>query len=99
MKINEVTTADDAIAFWKEKDSTYNPEALEYVQKQEKRTATLQKGAKGTPVFTKPVGKKQKPFTTQPNPDGPKSPGYRGQINAQVKTGHISREKGKNLVS
>lgn len=99
MKIKEITDASEVVTSWQKKDADYNPEAFEYAQKQEKRTSTLRKRSKGTPVFTKPVGKKQEPFTTKPKSEGPKSPGYRGNIDTKVKSGHISKEDGDKLVS
>lgn len=96
MKINEIIT-EDLIGDMVAKDLDYNPKHLEYIQKQARRQDHLNKTFTGTPVFTKPVRKAGKSFSTIPDNDVPKSAGYVGNVDAQVRTKHISDEEGKKL--
>lgn len=106
MKINEIIfeSADDSFwqqyeSLWNQYDEDYNPKAHEYAQKQVKRAKIVQKGHSGTPVITKPVGKKQKPFSTIPREGENRSPGYVGNVDARVRMKHLSKKKGEELVS
>lgn len=97
MKIRDVITEDVDMSFWRELDSKFNPEALTYINHEEKRNKTMSE-LEGTPVYTKP-SHKETPFTSKPKKDVVKSPGYRGLVDVHVKSGHISRDRAKKLVS
>ena len=86
------------MSFWKKFDAIYNPEALEQIQKQEKRQSILSSSVDkhSTPVLDKPL-RKQAGFTASPKKGNPTSPGYRGNVNTRVKAGHISKETGEKL--
>lgn len=96
MKIREVITEEVDMGFWRELDSKFNPDALTYINHEEKRSKTMRE-LEGTPVYTKPAHK-ETPFTSKPRKDDVKSPGYRGLVDVHVKSGHISRKRAKKLV-
>lgn len=98
MKICDIISEEVDVSFWKRLDSQFNPEAFDYVEKQEKRQEIVNSTLDGTKVFTKPVRKSQKPFTNNPQNDQPSSPGYKGNVNARLKSGHINRKKAKKLL-
>jgi len=99
MKINELATSDIDLAYWKEPDRFLNPEAYEYVGKQERRQSIIdKKSPSSTNIVTKPVRKAQASFTNKGNTDEPKSAGFAGNVDVQVRAGHISRKAGKKLI-
>lgn len=78
-------------------DRDYNPQHLEYMQKQIHRQDLVNKNFKGTAIFKKPIRQAQKPFTTTPPKDVPKSAGYVGLVDAKIRSGHITNKEGKSL--
>ena len=99
MKIRDIINEDVDMSWWDELDSKFNSEVLDYKEKQNKRRKVITKNIDGTPIFTKPVRKAQEPFSNQPKPENPKSPGFAGNVEVQVRAGHISKDKGDDLVS
>lgn len=95
MKIKDVITEDVDMSFWSEIDSHVNPEANTYAEKQGLRQSMLDKAFKGTAIFTKPFRRAENNFSTTPTSEQPKSPGYAGNIDVQIRAGHITNELGK----
>lgn len=98
MKIRDIISEDVDMSWWDELDGKFNPEVLDYKGKQEKRHKLITKDTDGTPVFTKPVRKAQEPFSNQPKPEANKSPGFAGNVDLRVRTGHLSKEEGEDLL-
>lgn len=99
MKIKEVITEEVDMSFWSEIDSHTNPEAHKYASKQGLRQSMLDKAFKGTAIFTKPYRQAENKFSTTPKSDQPISPGFAGNIDVQIRAGHISNEEGKKIVN
>jgi len=78
-------------------DVDFNPEALQAVEQQEKRQQIINKMAKGTSVFRKPVRDPETSFSNIPPKDQPKSPGYVGNVHAAVRADHITDARGQEL--
>ena len=97
MKIKDIIKEDVDMSWWRDLDSRYNPEANEYVHKQERRDNMLKRDSGATPVFTKPVRQSQDKFSNQPPKDGVASPGYLGHKEVQVRAKHISKEKAREI--
>jgi len=97
MKITDIINEDVDMSWWAERDASFNPEALEYAQKQVKRDNIIKQSSDGTKVFTKPVRKSQEPFSNKPK-DNPPSSGHAGNLDVQVRAGHISKEEGEDLL-
>lgn len=97
MKIKDIIKEDVDMSWWRDLDATYNPEANEYVHKQERRDNMLKNDSGATPVFTKPVRQSQDKFSNQPPKDGVASPGYLGHKEVQVRAKHISKEKAREI--
>ena len=98
MKIRDIIKEDVDMSWWDELDGQFNPEVLDYKGKQEKRHKLITKDTDGTPVFTKPVRKAQEPFSNQPKPEANKSAGFAGNVDVQVRAGHLSKEEGEDLL-
>lgn len=97
MKIKDIVTEEVDMGFMTDIDLDYNPHHLEYMQKQVHRQDLINKNFKGTAIFKKPVRQAQKPFTTTPPKDVPKSAGYVGLVDAKIRSGHITNDEGKGL--
>lgn len=96
MKIREVITEDVDMGWWKEIDAKFNPETLKFINKQEDRTALLNRDG-STPVFTKPVRNSENNFSNKPPKDQPQSSGYVGNVEVRTRAKHISPEKAEEL--
>jgi len=95
MKMRDIITESVDMSFWRELDAKFNPDALKYINKEEERQKKMQE-VPGTPIYTDAT--KEKPsFNTKPSKDDIKSSGYRGLVDTHVKSGHISRKKGRKL--
>ena len=99
MKIRDIINEDVDMSWWDELDGTFNPEVLDYKNKQAKRHKLITKNTDGTPVFTKPVRKAQEPFSNQPKDDAEKSAGYAGLVDVRVRAGHIDKDEGEDLLT
>ena len=97
MKITDIINEDVDMSWWAEKDKLFNPEALDYAQKQVKRDNIIGQSSDDTKVFTKPVRKAQTPFSNKPN-GKPSSAGHAGLVDLQVRAGHISKDEGEDLL-
>lgn len=97
MKITDIIKEDVDMSWWAERDEAFNPEALEYSQKQVKRDNILKQSSEGTKIFTKPVRKPQTKFSNQPNGEVP-SAGHVGNVDVQVRAGHITKDEGEDLI-
>ena len=95
MKMKDIITEDVDMSFWSVIDSHINPEAHAYAAKQGLRQDMLNKAFKGTAVFTKPVRPSENNFSSTPVPEQPKSPGYAGNVDVQVRAGHITNDLAK----
>jgi hypothetical protein len=85
MKIQEIINEDVDMSFWREKDALYNSDALQHIEKQEKRQALIRKLAgEGTAVFHKPARKSKGKFNNKPQKNGLKSAGWRGNVIART---------------
>lgn len=98
MKMKDIITEEVDMSFWTEIDAHVNPDALRYANKQVLRQKMLHKAFDGTVVFTKPVRQSENNFSNVPKPSHPKSAGYAGNIDAQVRTGHITDRLGKEIL-
>jgi hypothetical protein len=100
MKLFDIVNETVDMRFWKELDDRFNPEALDQIKMQERRSKALKAISEpgSTPVFTKPVRKPADAFKPVPEKGFPTSPGYRGNVATAVKAGHISPEKGRKLI-
>ncbi len=97
MKIKDIVNEEVDMGFMADIDADYNPHHLKYIQKQADRQDLLNKKSKGTAIFKKPVRQAPKPFTTTPPKDVPKSAGYVGLVDANIRSGHITNDEGKRL--
>lgn len=97
MKITDIINEDVDMSWWAEKDAQFNPEALEYVEKQVRRSNIINQSSKDTKVFTKPVRKSQTPFSNKPS-GNPPSAGHVGLVDVRVRAGHISKDEGEDLL-
>ena len=97
MKIKDIVNEEVDMGFMADIDADYNPHHLKYIQKQADRQDLLNKKSKGTAIFKKPVRQAQKPFTTTPHKNVPKSAGYVGLVDANIRSGHITNDEGKRL--
>lgn len=98
MKIREIVNEEVDMGWWRKVDSAFNPEALDYAKNEIKRTKKIRKHDSETPVYTKPQSD-QKRFSTRPDKEEYKSPGYRGLVDVHVKSGHIGKKRGKKLIT
>ena len=98
MKIRDIINEDVDMSWWDELDSKFNPEHLANKKLQDKRREIVNKNIDGTPVFTKPVRKSQDKFSNQPKPEDIKSSGFAGNVDVQVRAGHITKKEGEELV-
>ncbi len=97
MKIKDIIKEDVDMSWWRDQDAKYNPEANEYVHKQERRDDILKGDSDATPVFTKPVRPSQDKFSNKPPKDGVASPGYYGNLEVRTRAKHISKEKAREI--
>lgn len=94
MKIREIITEDVDMSWWQDIDARYNPTALKQIHRQEERAKMLKQKDGGTPIFTKPVRPSEDKFSNKPAKDAPRSAGYVGNLEVQVRAKHISKEEG-----
>lgn len=99
MKIKDIITENVDMSFWDTIDADYNPHHLEYIKQQERRQNLINKKFPGTAIFKKPVRKSEKSFSNIPPKDNPKSAGYIGMIDANIRAGHITNDQGKKLTN
>jgi len=98
MKIKDIVTEDVDMGFMTDIDRDYNPQHLEYIQKQEQRQDLINKKfSGGTAVFKKPIRHSQKSFSNIPPKDEPKSAGYAGLVDVNVRAGHITNDEAQKL--
>ena len=98
MKMKDIITEEVDMSFWTEIDSHINPDALRYASKQVLRQDMLNKAFDGTAIFTKPVRQTENTFSNVPKSAHPKSPGYAGNIDVQVRAGHITDRRGEEIL-
>ena len=97
MKIKDIIVEDVNMDFWNKIDADYNPHHLEYIKQQSRRQDLLNKKFSGTAVFKKPVRQAEKSFSNIPPKDKPKSPGYIGLVDVNIRAGHITNAQGRYL--
>jgi hypothetical protein len=98
MKMKDIITEEVDMSFWAEIDSHVNPDAFRYANKQVLRQEMLTKAFDGTAIFTKPVRQTENTFSNVPKSAHPKSAGYAGNIDVQVRAGHITDRLGKKIL-
>jgi len=98
MKIKDIIT-EDVIDDMAAKDLDFNPEHLEYTQQQSRRQDIINKKFKGTAIFKKPVRQAEKSFSNIPLKDEAKSAGYVGNVDVNIRAGHITNDQGKDLTN
>ena len=98
MKIKDIVTEDVDMGWMAEIDAYSNPHHLEYIEKQVNRQNLINQKFTGTAVFTKPLRKNEISFSNIPPKDQPKSAGYVGNVDAQVRTDHITNARRDELI-
>ena len=86
------------MSFWTAIDSHINPDAYRYAKKQVLRQEVLNRAFEGTAIFTKPVRKPENTFSNIPKSAHPKSAGYAGNIDVQIRAGHITPRLGEKIL-
>jgi hypothetical protein len=97
MKIKDIISEEVDMSWMADIDADFNPEALQSVEQQEKRQQMINKMAKGTTVFHKPIRKSETSFSNIPPKDQPKSPGYVGRVHTAVRADIMTDARGQEL--
>lgn len=98
MNIRDIILEEVDMSWLRKLDQMLNPEAAQLASKEETLCKKRCTETDGTPVQTK-SSEKQQPHTTRPRKGETRSPGYRGLVNVHLKSGHISKDYAKKLVS